>query len=145
MSDDLTAAQSFVLPQGFYPLNWFRGFGRIIGPLYERVEGDSYTRAFMVEEHHANGMHNCHGGMLMAFADMAFGHAVSLHAGDFNWVTVRLMVDFVSAAHIGDWVEGSAELVGRDDDLSTVSGRIWVGSRTVMTGTGIFKTLPMQR
>ncbi|MGD0142229.1 MAG: hypothetical protein ABSC92_03645 [Rhizomicrobium sp.] len=47
----------------------------------------------------------------------------------------------MSAAKLGDWVEGSAKVVGQDDDIFTVEGRIWCGERTIMTGTGIFKTL----
>jgi hypothetical protein len=38
-------------------------------------------------------------------------------------------------------VEGTGEIVGVDDDVYTVKGRIWCGDRVVMTGTGIFKTL----
>jgi len=76
----------------------------------------------------------------MAFADTAFGHAVTV-AHHRYWVTVRLLTDFVSAAHLGDWVEGSAEITGEEDGFITVSGKIWVGERTVMTGSGIFKAL----
>ena len=95
-------------------MDWFRGFGRQIGPLYERIGADGgYTRAFLVCEHHTNGMMNCHGGMLMAFADTAFGHAVSMKAREHYWVTVRLLTDFISAAKLGDWVEGNARGRGR--------------------------------
>lgn len=140
MTDDLIDEPHNV-PDGYAPMRWFRGFGNRIGPMYERVLPDgSYTRAFLVDEHHTNGMKNCHGGMLMAFADMAFGHVVSLRSPGY-WVTVRLMTDFVGAAALGDWVEGTGELVGRDGDLFTVRGRVWVGERIVMTGTGVFKSL----
>jgi acyl-coenzyme A thioesterase PaaI-like protein len=142
MTDDLLEDDGPSIPEGYKRLDWFRGFGRQIGPLYERVdENDGYVRAFLVGEHHTNGMKNCHGGMLMAFADMAFGHAVSLRKRDHYWVTVRLLTDFVSAAKVGDWVEGSGRIVRADDDLFTVRGRIWCDSQTIMTGTGIFKTL----
>ncbi len=49
------------------------------------------------------------------------------------WVTVRLLTDFLSGAKIGEWVEGTAEVVGREDDFFTVQGRIWSGDRTIMT------------
>jgi len=141
MTDDLLEETLLPVPDGYEQMNWSRGFGRQIGPLYERRgEGKAYTRAFRVEEHHTNGMGNCHGGMLMAFADTAFGHAVTV-AHHRYWVTVRLLTDFVSAAHLGDWVEGSAEIAGEEDGFITVSGKIWVGERTVMTGSGIFKAL----
>lgn len=140
MADDLPADTAFELPAGYQPLAWFTGFGRAIGPLYERVEGATYTRAFLVSDYHTNGMGNCHGGMLTAFADMAFGHAVSI-ALSRHWVTVRLLADFVSGARVGEWVEGCGEIAGIEDDFVTVTGRLWVGERVILSGTGVFKAL----
>jgi acyl-coenzyme A thioesterase PaaI-like protein len=141
MTDDLIEEQLPEIPQGYERMNWFQGFGRVIGPLYERIQPDgNYTRAFLVSEQHTNGMRNCHGGMLMAFADMAFGHVISLRTHRY-WVTVRLVTDFIAAAKMGDWVEGTADIVGEEDDLYTVRGRVWCGDQTLMTGTGVFKAL----
>ncbi|MEN6542778.1 PaaI family thioesterase [Parvibaculum sp.] len=141
MTDDLLEESAFRLPEGYESMNWVRGFGRQVGPLYERINADgTYTRAFLVQDHHTNGMGNCHGGMLMAFADVAFGHAVSM-AEHRYWVTVRLLTDFLSSAKVGEWVEGTGEVIGREEDFYTVQGRIWCGERTIMTGTGVFKTL----
>ena len=141
MTDDLLEESVAVIPEGFQAMNWTQGFGRQIGPLYEKIGSDgSYVRAFLVQEHHTNGMKNCHGGMLMAFADMAFGHAVTM-AHHRYWVTVRLLTDFLSPAEIGDWVEGTGEITGDEGDFITVRGRIWCGGRTIMSGTGVFKAL----
>lgn len=141
MSDDLTDAQTAAIPEGFSQLNWSRGFGRQIGPLFEHREGPGFARlGFRVEEHHTNGLGNCHGGMLMSFADMAWGRIISLQKS-YSWVTVRLMCDFLSGAKLGDWVEGEGELIGDEDLLFTVRGRIWAGDRTLITGTGVFKAL----
>ncbi|MFP3943418.1 MAG: PaaI family thioesterase [Alphaproteobacteria bacterium] len=142
MTDDLLEESTFEIPPGFKQMNWVRGFGRQMGPLYENIrENGDYVRAFYVAEHHTNGMGNCHGGMLMAFADVAFGHCVSIRWPGHYWVTVRLLTDFVSAARKGDWVEGTGEVTGADDDLVSVRGQIWCGERTLMTGTGVFKVL----
>jgi len=141
MTDDLLDEHSFTLPEGYQQMNWMRGFGRQMGPLFEKLDGQGgYTRAFRVEEHHVNGMSNCHGGMLMAFADMAFGHVISVKAHKY-WVTVRLLTDFLSGAKLGEWVEGSGELVAVEDDFYTVQGRVWVGDRTILTGSAVFKSL----
>lgn len=141
MTDDLLEETMPEIPPGFTRMNWFQGFGRQIGPLYELDRPDgSYVRAFLVAEHHTNGMKNCHGGMLMAFADMALGHAITKRANRF-WVTVRMVTDFLDAAHIGDWVEGTGEIAAIDDDFFTVQGRIWTGERPIMTATGVFKAL----
>lgn len=141
MSDELTEEQRLELPDGYKVLDWFQGFGRQIGPLYEKFDGrGGYTRAFRVAEHHCNGMKNAHGGMLMSFADMAFGHAVSVEKSHW-WVTVRLMCDFLSGARLGEWVEGTGEILSVEEDVYTVKGRIWVADRTIITGTGIFKAI----
>lgn len=139
MSDDLTPVQAAVVPDGYVINLWQRGFGRTVGPFYSRREPDnSETMAFRVEEHHANGMNNCHGGMLMSFADMAWGRIIS-NTREMGWVTVRLVTDFLSGAQMNDWVEGSSEIISEQDDLFTVRGRIWCGERTLMTGTAVYK------
>jgi acyl-coenzyme A thioesterase PaaI-like protein len=78
--------------------------------------------------------------MLMSFADMAWGRIISLQKS-YNWVTVRLNSDFLSGARLGDFVEGRGELLSEQDLVFTVRGRIWVGERTLVTGTGVFKAL----
>ncbi len=129
------------IPEGYRLIDWRAGFGSIVGPFYEKTGPDgAYARAFRVQPNQTNGLGNAHGGMLLTFADMAFGHAVNAQRRLW-WVTVRLTCDFLSAAKVGDWVEGSADVIGEEDGLFTVRGRIWVGDRTVMTGQGVFKGL----
>lgn len=141
MADDLHDTQTSSVPDGFEVLPWHRGFGRMVGPLYEKSLPDGgYVRGFRVEEHHVNGMDNAHGGMVMTFADMAWGHAVDRRP-DSWWVTVRLVCDFLSSAARGEWIEGTGEVIGVRDQLYTVRGRIWSGDRTLMTGTGTFKVI----
>lgn len=142
MSDDLTRSQAFTPPEGYEPLPWHRGFGRQVGPLYQRRSGDGKidVRAFRVEEHHTNGMMNAHGGMLMTFADMAWGTAVETD-DDTWWVTIRLVCDFLSGAQHGEWIEGAGEVISEIDGVHTVKGRIWCGDRTLMTGMGVFKVI----
>jgi len=141
MSDDLTPLQAAVVPDGYVINLWQRGFGRTVGPVYStRDEANNEIMAFRVEEHHANGMNNCHGGMLMSFADMAWGRVIS-NQREIGWVTVRLTTDFLSGAQMGDWVEGGSEIVSEQDDIFTVRGKIWCGDRLLMTGSGVFKGL----
>lgn len=137
--DDATSPTA-VIPEGYQLLNWTRGFGRQIGPLFEKHGPDGTILGFRVEKHHTNGMANCHGGMLMTFADMAWGRVISVERSSY-WVTVRLTCDFLSAAHLGDFVEGAAELISEEDDVFTVRGRIWTGDKLLMTGTGVFKAI----
>lgn len=142
MSDDVAAPAEFEPPPGYTPLEWRRGFARQISPLYRRAQNGAYTMGFRVEEHHTNGLSNAHGGMLMTFADMAWGHIVSVETSSY-WVTVRLTCDFLSSAHLGEWVEGGGEVLSTADDLYVVRGRVWCGDRTLIAGSGVFK--PIQR
>lgn len=137
------------VPDDFSPATWRGGFGNQVGPIYQRFSDDgTWARGFLVGERHTNGFQNCHGGMLMAFADMAFGSVVTYEKHRF-WVTVRLVTDFVSSAALGEFVQGNASVTGVDDDFITVRGHIWTGGndpagpdgRTLMTGTGLFKML----
>ena len=142
MSDDLAAPAEFESPEGYVALDWRRGFVRQIGPLYRRQKDGVSTMGFRVEEHHTNGMLNAHGGMMMTFADMAWGHIVSVETSSY-WVTVRLTLDFLASARLGDWVEGGGEVLSTEDDLFMVRVRIWTGDRLLITGTGVFK--PIER
>jgi acyl-coenzyme A thioesterase PaaI-like protein len=138
MSDDISAPMD--IPEGYALLDWRRGFGRQVGPLYRGRHEGCQTMAFRVEEHHVNGMNNAHGGMLMTFADMAWGQVVSIETSSY-WVTVRLMCDFLSAAKLGDWIEAGGETLSQEDGFYVVRGRVWCGETTLMTGTGVFKPI----
>jgi acyl-coenzyme A thioesterase PaaI-like protein len=139
MTDDIPPVAQGAPPPGYESLPWARGFGRQMGQLYGKTNEQGHAvLAFQVDPIHANGMNNVHGGMLMAFADMSFGRAVTQERNR-GWVTVRLTCDFLSGAHMGEWVEGGGEVIGEDGDLFTVRGRIWVGERTIVTGVGLFK------
>lgn len=140
MSDDVTSPNEAEIPAGYAQVDWRRGFVRQIGPLYRRQTEASATMGFRVEAHHTNGMLNAHGGMLMTFADMSWGHIVSIETSSY-WVTVRLACDFLASAGLGDFVEGGGEVLSNEDGLYLVRGRVWCGERTLMTGTGVFKAI----
>jgi len=140
MSDDIAPPSSFEIPHGYEAVDIASGFVRGIGPLYSRRDAEPLSMAFRVEARHTNGLRNAHGGMLMSFADLSWGHIVSVERSAY-WVTVRLVVDFLASAHEGDWVEGASEVLSREDELYVVRGRVWCGERTLMTGTGLFKPL----
>lgn len=140
MSDDVSEAAASDIPEGYVAVPWHRGFGRQVGPLYLRDLDGRRTFGFRVQEHHTNGLQNAHGGMLMTVADVAWGNLISFERSSF-WVTVRLTCDFLSAAKLGEWVEAGSRLLHQEGDLYTLSGRVWCGERTLITGTGVFKAI----
>jgi uncharacterized protein (TIGR00369 family) len=129
-------------PPGFKRLTWDTGFFGQIGPLfYRRREGQAGVMGFRIEPHHTNNMGFCHGGMLVTFADMAWGVAMNPKDKTEAFVTARLTCDFLGSGKIGDFVEGHGELLNRQDGLSTVSGRLVVGDSVIMTGVALFKSI----
>ncbi|MDZ4778200.1 MAG: PaaI family thioesterase [Alphaproteobacteria bacterium] len=140
MSDDIDAAPT-PIPEGFTDWGWRRGFGGVCGPLYGKELPDFKRQmGFRVEQHHTNGMKAAHGGMLMTFADVAWGNTVSVERSSF-WVTIKLTCEFLSSARLGEWVEGGGEVLNIVDDVFTVAGKVWVGDRLILTGSGVFKAL----
>jgi uncharacterized protein (TIGR00369 family) len=140
MSDDVRAEGARAPPEGFVTVDWTRGFGRQIGPLYRRdVEGRRRMGLF-VEERHVNGMMNAHGGVLMTLADMAWGNVVSMERSAV-WVTVRLVCDFLESAAEGDFIEGGGELVSEADGLYVVQGEVVSNGRRLVVGSGVFKAV----
>ena len=129
MSDDVEAAAPRPVPAGFEDWGWRRGFGGACGPLYSRQMTDfRRVMGFRVDEHHTNGMKAAHGGMLMTFADIAWGNLVSVERSSY-WVTIKLTCEFLSSARLGEWVEGGGEVLHMVDDVFTVAGKVWVDDR----------------
>jgi uncharacterized protein (TIGR00369 family) len=113
------------------------GFGRAMGPWYEKREAGATTLGFRVEERHTNRLGIVHGGMMMAFADVVLGDAGRLVTGKPS-VTMRMAVDFVGPGRLGEWIEGSGEVSRFTRNLVFVRARLWRGRHTLMTASGVF-------
>lgn len=129
-------------PEGFTPSA--RGpFTTHNGPFFHRITDDgAFEHAFYVLKRHCNGMGIVHGGMLTTFFDGLLARAVFTATGSVS-VTVHLSVDFLSMARAGDWVFGDAKVTRKARDVVFVEGRVRVGERDVLRGSGVFK--PVRR
>ena len=129
-------------PEGFAPST--RGpFTTHNGPFFHRTADDGgFEHAFYALRRHCNGMGIVHGGMLTTFLDGLLARAV-VNVIESAAVTVHLSVDFLSMARAGDWVFGDARVTRKARDLVFVEGRVRVGEREVLRGSGVFK--PVRR
>ena len=129
-------------PPGFTPSA--RGpFTTYNGPFFHRTSEDGgFEHAFYALKRHCNGMGIVHGGMLTTFLDGLLARAV-VNTIDGAAVTVHLSVDFLSMARAGDWVFGDTRVTRKARDLVFVEGRVRVGEREVLRGSGVFK--PVRR
>ena len=131
------ARQSVAVPPGFVAIPPMSGFGRAMGPWYEKADGDKVVLGIRAEERHINRLGIIHGGMMMAFADTLLSEVGRRVTGRPS-VTMRMTTDFISAAKLGDWIEGSGEVSRVTRNLVFVQARIWRGRHVLMTASGVF-------
>ena len=99
------------IPDAFHRIERLSPFNALVGPLYERRDGDAVSIGLRIEEKHTNSRGVCHGGVLATLADLALGYAMLAKSGDRpGFVTAQLSVDYAGAARTGDWVESKAEI-----------------------------------
>jgi uncharacterized protein (TIGR00369 family) len=127
-------------PEGFVPSA--RGpFTTHNGPMFHRIREDgSFDHAFYVLPRHCNGMGIVHGGMLTTFLDGLLARAV-FTTTQVQSVTIHLSVDFLSAAKVGNWVFGEANVTRATRDLTFAEARIHSLDKDILRGSGIFKLI----
>ena len=134
---EITAPPGFkrlrLIPEG--------NFADVNGPLWRRIEDGKLIVGFRVEWRHCNPTGMCHGGMLMTFADQAFGELVLDSVKRRLCATVQLNTHFIAAVQIGDLVEARGEIVRGTRSLVFIRGLLTVGERTVASIDGIWKVL----
>jgi uncharacterized protein (TIGR00369 family) len=132
------------IPSGFRELTEAIGFAAANGPWFEKIEGGRLIRGFRPGPQHANSHGIVHGGMLATFIDSAMGSTVS-HVLERRCVTVRLSLDYLMPGRIGDWLQAEAEVVGHDEQVAQVRGRLYGPRHDVLAALGSFVLLSRQR
>ena len=64
------------IPEGFRKIERLSPFNALVGPLYERRDGDAVSIGLAIEAKHTNSRGICHGGVLATLADLALGYAM---------------------------------------------------------------------
>lgn len=117
------------------------GFGVLIGPLYRSQAETGPIFGLIVEDKHLNSAGIVHGGLLMALADHAIGHASVAHTRHDGQVTVQLNTQFVSAARAGDFLVARGDVTSETRSLVFVTGTISVQDRMIVQSSGVWKKL----
>lgn len=132
------------IPPGFRELTEATGFAAANGPWYEKIDGDRAIRAFRPGPQHANALGIVHGGMLAAFLDSTMGSAVWRMVNR-RAVTIRLSIDYLGPGRIGEWLQAEGEVVGHDEHVAQVRGRLYGPRHDVLAGLGAFALLSRHR
>jgi uncharacterized protein (TIGR00369 family) len=111
-----------------------------IGPFYYRKLGDELTLGMQAGEKHANGHGAVHGGVLLAYADYA-ATMFALSGVKETCVTISLNSDFLAAAHIGDWIEGTGTVTRRTGSLTFLRGELSVAGSPVLSFQSVLRRL----
>lgn len=128
-------------PEGFVRSEGRGAYSGHNGPYFHRAQqGELTEHAFFALPRHANGLGLVHGGMLTSFLDGLMGAAVFRSARR-PGVTIHLSVDFLHMARLGEWVMGEAHVTRATKDVAFVEGRVHVGGRDVVRGSGLFKLM----
>jgi uncharacterized protein (TIGR00369 family) len=142
--DDISPATETAAgpPSGFKPIRLTPkgNFADVNGPLWRRIEDGKLTVGFRVEARHCNPANNCHGGMLMTFADMLLGMGSNFAERLNRFLpTVNLTGDFLAPAPLGCWVEGRAEVLRVTRNLVFSQALITADGVPALRVSGIMK------
>ena len=132
------------IPAGFRELTELSGFARNNGPWFEKIENGRSIRGFLPGPEHANTLGIVHGGMLAAFLDSAMGTTV-FHTLHRRCVTLTLSLDFLVPGRVGHWLQAEGEVVGHDEQVAQVRGRLYGRRHDVLTARGSFALLSRER
>jgi acyl-coenzyme A thioesterase PaaI-like protein len=131
MTDDL-AAGGWVHDPG-------EGLLAHLGGLWHRTVDGEREFCFRAEPIHANRNGVVHGGMLMTFADRAFGSTVRKAGGAPRTATISLTTEFLAPMRIGSCAVVRPRVVKITGRLGFVQGFVTSGDDVVLAAQGIWR------
>ena len=117
------------------------GFLSLVGPLWQRVTGDSPEYALITEDKHHNRRGLVQGGVIMTFADRACGMTARFVSGKPTLATVQLDTHFVEAGKIGEILTTRPRVVRSTRSLIFITTEVTVDKRCIAMASGVFKIL----
>ncbi len=117
------------------------GFLHLIGPLYERVVGDTHEYALLTEDKHHNRRGLVQGGVLMTFADRTCGMTARFVSGKPKLATVQFDTHFVEAGKIGEVLISKPHVVRSTRSLIFITTEVTVDRRCIAMASGVFKIM----
>ncbi len=128
------------IPEGFSRIERLSPFNALVGPLYERRDGETVSIGLAIEEKHTNSRGICHGGVLATLADLALGYAMLAKSGQTqgSFVTAHLAVDYAGAARVGDWIESRVEIQRVGARLAFANCYLVVDEKPIVRASAIF-------
>ncbi len=128
-------------PPGFVETRLIDPFEIYVGPVWEQGAKGARKFAFRVDARHVNMRGVIHGGMLMTFADAAFGQAAWDACDHAPVVTLNMQNQFLAPAKKGDLIEVEPVLTRRSRSLIFLRGDFTVDGAPVFSVSSVWKIL----
>ena len=126
-------------PPGFQLIERLSPFNALVGPLYERRNGDEVSIGLRIEEKHTNSRGSCHGGVLATLADLSLGYAMlAKSGGKGGFVTAHLAIDYAGGAKIGDWIESAVDIQRQGARLAFANCYLVAHGQRIVRASAIF-------
>ena len=119
-----------------------QGFMKYLGGLnLDKIDNTNYEFSVEVKEIHLNTGKIAHGGFLSTIADTGMGTAAHQVAGDRRCVTINLDVKFITAAKLGEKLNGRVKILKKTKTLVFINCEISGSKDLVISASGIWKIL----
>ena len=119
-----------------------KGFMKYLGGLnLKKINEIEYEFFVEVKEMHLNTGHIAHGGFLSTIADTGMGTAAHQVAGDRRCVTINLNLKFITAAKLGEKLNGKVTILKKTKTLVFINCEINNSKDLVISASGIWKIL----
>jgi acyl-coenzyme A thioesterase 13 len=127
------------IPEGFRRIENLSPFNALVGPLYEKRDGDAVSIGVLIEQKHTNSRGICHGGVLATLADLSLGYAMLAKSGDRgSFLTAHLAVDYAGSARVGDWIESKVEIQRVGSRMAFANCYLVSGGKPIVRASAIF-------
>ena len=117
-----------------------RGFMKYLGGLnLNKIDNTNYEFSVEVKEMHLNTGKIAHGGFLSTISDTGMGTAAHQVADNRRCVTINLDVRFITAAKLGDKLNGRVKILKKTKTLIFINCEISSSKDLVISASGIWK------
>jgi len=118
------------------------GFMKYLGGLdLKKIDDLNYEFLTEVKEMHLNTGKIAHGGYLSTIADTGMGTAAHQVAGDRRCVTINIDLKFITAAKLGEKLNGKVRILKKTKTLIFINCEINNAKDVVVLASGIWKIL----
>jgi uncharacterized protein (TIGR00369 family) len=119
-----------------------QGFMKYLGGLdLKKIDDLNYEFLTEVKEIHLNTGKIAHGGYLSTIADTGMGTAAHRVAGDRRCVTINLDMKFITAAKLGEKLNGKVKILKKTRTLVFINCEIHNSKDLVISASGTWKIL----